>query len=360
MKRKIVTIVGTRPQFIKGAVLSRGFRTHPQVEEVMVHTGQHRDPDMSDRFFEELEIALPKYNLGVHQLAHGAMTGRMLEKIERVLLHEQPEWVVLYGDTNSTLAGALAAKKLGMKTAHVEAGLRCFANDMPEEVNRILTDRMSDVLFCPTAAAVENLQREGYGNGGCKIVHCGDIMYDAALYYGEKSAAGSKIIKKTDLEKERFVLATMHRAENTDDLFKLQSIVSALNRIHEEIQVLVPLHPRTRKALRRITVIPEFTIIGPVGYFDMIELYKNCKLVMTDSGGMQKEAYFFRKPCVTFRERTEWVESVADGVNVMAGSDAERIWAGFRRFCTGNLIFREGLYGHGHAGDSIIKELLGV
>jgi UDP-GlcNAc3NAcA epimerase len=358
MMFKIVTVVGARPQFIKGAVLSREIKKHPHVEEVMLHTGQHCDPGMSDRFIEELEMPRPRYNLGIHHLPHGAMTGRMLEEIEKVLLAEQPDRVVVFGDTNSTLAGALAARKLHRKVAHVEAGLRSFNESMPEEINRILTDRMSDILFCPSVAAVKNLQNEGYANLGCKIVNCGDILHDAALYYGRKSHRYSDIIKKMNLEMDRFVLATIHRAENTDDVLKLKSIVSAFNQINREIQVVVPLHPRTRNVLDKNGIKPEFTEIEPVGYFDMVEFYKNCKLVMTDSGGMQKEAYFFKKPCLTLREETEWAELVAEGVNVLVGADVDRIVEGYGKLCAGNAVFREGLYGDGNAGELIVNELL--
>jgi UDP-GlcNAc3NAcA epimerase len=358
MKLKIVTVVGARPQFIKGAVLSREMKKHPQIEEVMLHTGQHCDPGMSDRFIEELEMPRPKYNLGIHRLSHGAMTGRMLEEIENVLLAEQPDRVVVFGDTNSTLAGALAARKLRRKVAHVEAGLRSFNENMPEEINRILTDRLSDILFCPSETAVKNLQNEGYAHLGCRIVNCGDILLDAALYYGRKSNRHSGLIKKMNLERDRFVLATIHRAENTDDVPKLKSIVSAFNRINREIQVVVPLHPRTRSVLDANRIKPEFTEIEPVGYFDMVEFYKNCRLVMTDSGGMQKEAYFFKKPCLTLREETEWAELVDEGVNVLVGADADRIVEGYRRLGAGNAVFREGLYGDGNAGESMVNELL--
>jgi UDP-GlcNAc3NAcA epimerase len=265
---------------------------------------------------------------------------------------------VVFGDTNSTLAGALAARKLGRKVAHVEAGLRSFNENMPEEINRILTDRLSDILFCPSETAVKNLQNEGYANLGCKIVNCGDILYDAALYYGRQSHRHSDIIKKLNLERERFVLATIHRAENTDDVLKLRSIVSAFNRINREIRVVVPLHPRTRNILEKNGITPEFAEIEPVGYFDMVEFYKNCKLVMTDSGGMQKEAYFFKKPCLTLREETEWAELVDKGVNILVGADVERIVEGYARFGAGNAVFCEGLYGNGNAGESIVNELL--
>ena len=355
---KIVTIIGARPQFIKAAVVSRVFASCDEMEEVIVHTGQHFDTNMSEVFFEEMSIPKPHYNLNINGLGHGAMTGQMLEKIEEVLLQEKPDWVLVYGDTNSTLAGALAAKKLHIRVAHVEAGLRSFNMEMPEEINRILTDRISDILFCPTDTAIENLKREGFDNMDCRIVKNGDVMQDAALFYSDKA-------KQPEMQiPEHFVLCTVHRAENTDDPDRLTGIFGALENISETLPVVLPLHPRTRGKL--IALNYDFSnskicFIDPVGYLEMVWLLNNCKMVMTDSGGLQKEAYFFRKYCVTMRDETEWIELVENGFNLLAGSDCDRILK-----CVGELRlkdpagFESCLYGKGDAGEKILKILKAV
>ncbi|MEG2278298.1 MAG: UDP-N-acetylglucosamine 2-epimerase (non-hydrolyzing), partial [Odoribacter sp.] len=279
---KIVTVIGARPQFIKAAVVSRVLAECEQVEEVIVHTGQHFDANMSEVFFEEMCIPKPHYNLNINGLGHGAMTGQMLEKIEEVLLKEKPEWVLVYGDTNSTLAGALAAKKLHIKVAHVEAGLRSFNMEMPEEINRIVTDRISDVLFCPTDQAVENLRKEGFHHLPCRVVKNGDVMQDAAMFYVNKA-------RKPEMNvPERFILCTIHRAENTDDRERLRSIFRALELISGEVKVVLPLHPRTKAKLVAEGYDfekSEICFITPVGYLEMVYLLKNCELVMCDSGG---------------------------------------------------------------------------
>ena len=305
---KILTIVGARPQFIKASALSRAVKKFNNVEEIIVHTGQHFDKNMSAIFFEEMEIPTPKYQLEINSLSHGAMTGRMLEEIEKVILIEKPDYLLVYGDTNSTLAGALAAKKLQVKVAHVEAGLRSFNMAMPEEVNRILTDRIADFLFCPTDTAIKNLSNEGYENIDCRIVKTGDVMYDAALFYAKKAAVNSTVLEANSLIKNEYILATIHRQENTDNEENLTQIVKALNQINSQFDVIVPIHPRTRKILEQKGISPSFKIIDPVGYIDMVQLTANAKLIMTDSGGLQKEAFFFQKNCVTMREQTEWVE----------------------------------------------------
>jgi UDP-GlcNAc3NAcA epimerase len=356
MKLKIVTIIGARPQFVKAAVLSRVIEKRDDIEEVLVHTGQHYDHNMSDVFFEEMEIPKPKYNLSINGMDHGAMTGQMLEKIEEVLKVEKPDWVVVYGDTNSTIAGALAAKKKHIKVAHVEAGLRSFNMRMPEEVNRILTDRISDILFAPTQTAVDNLYKEGYKNIDSEIVMSGDVMQDAGMYYAQTSAAKASL-PKDKLEGD-FILCTLHRAENTDNLERLKAIVGALNEIHESTRVLLPLHPRTSKLLEKNNLKLNVDLIDPVGYFDMIELLKNCKLVMTDSGGLQKEAYFFSKNCVTMRDETEWVELVENGYNKLAGADANLIKSSVVEMMAKNSDFSTKLYGEGDAGEQIVKALL--
>lgn len=350
--RKVVSIVGARPQFIKAATLSRQFRLLG-VQESIIHTGQHFEANMSDIFFREMEIPKPAYQLDIHTLSHGAMTGRMLEGIEKALQVEMPDGVVLYGDTNSTLAGALAASKLRIPIVHVEAGLRSFDMTMPEEVNRVLTDRVSSILFCPTETAVNNLKREGFDHMPARIVNSGDVMYDAALYYEDKAQLKSDILRRIGTKK--FVLATIHREENADSPEKLRSIIAGLNEIHKQIPVVVPLHPRTRNILAQQYILPNFIIIDPVGYFDMIMLLKNAELVITDSGGVQKEAFFFGKQCITLREQTEWIELVEKGFNVLVGSDSRRLIAAFNSFSTQESDFSANLYGNGHAAKAIAE-----
>ena len=351
---KIVTIIGARPQFVKAAVVSRAVSGNPDIEEILVHTGQHYDQNMSDIFFEEMEIPKPKYNLEVNGLSHGAMTGQMLQKIEEVLIAENPDCVLVYGDTNSTLAGALAAKKMHIPVAHVEAGLRSFNMKMPEEVNRILTDRISDFLFTPTITAVNNLKKEGYDSIDTKIIQCGDVMYDASLFYAQRSAEKSTL----KLPEEGFILCTMHRAENTDDPKRLGEIVSALNKISEQTKVILPLHPRTKSALQRNNLSLNVDLIDPVGYFEMIELLKNCQLVVTDSGGVQKEAYFFGKKCVTLRDETEWIELVEHGFNTLTGADQSTILRAVSDSIGKPVDTSVALYGKGDAGDLIVQTLL--
>ena len=350
--RKVVSIVGARPQFIKAAMLSRQFRLLG-VQESIIHTGQHFEANMSDIFFREMEIPKPAYQLDIHTLSHGAMTGRMIEGIEKALQVEKPDGVVLYGDTNSTLAGALAASKLRIPIVHVEAGLRSFDMTMPEEVNRVLTDRISSILFCPTEAAVNNLKREGFDNMPARVVNSGDVMYDAALYYEDKAQLKSDILRRIGTKK--FVLATIHREENADSPEKLRSIIAGLNEIHKQVPVVVPLHPRTRNILAQQYILPNFIIIDPVGYFDMIMLLKNAELVITDSGGVQKEAFFFGKQCITLREKTEWIELVEKGFNVLVGSDSRRLIFAFNSFSTQESDFSANLYGNGHAAKTIAE-----
>ncbi len=354
--KKIVTIIGARPQFIKAAAVSRELKKHLALNEIIIHTGQHFDDNMSEIFFREMEIPKPAYNLNINGLSHGAMTGQMLEGIEKILLEEKPDWVMVYGDTNSTLAGALAASKLHIKVAHVEAGLRSFNYKMPEEINRILTDRMSTILFVPTDTAIKNLEAEGFKNYPTQIVKNGDVMQDAALYYAKTSEQQSKIISYLNLKK--FVLATLHREENTNDINVLQRLINALNKINAEIPVVVPLHPRTKKILAQHNLQAEFKITDPVGYFDMIELLKHCSLVMTDSGGLQKEAFFFQKHCITLREQTEWVELVEKGFALVAGSDELKIQNAFEYFRNKKSDFNINLYGNGKASAVIVETLL--
>jgi UDP-N-acetylglucosamine 2-epimerase len=354
--QKILTVVGARPQFIKAAAVSRRLR-EVGIEEVLVHTGQHFDKNMSEVFFNEMEIPKPHYNLDIHSLSHGAMTGRMMEHIETVLLKERPDCVMVFGDTNSTLAGALAARKLHIPVVHVEAGLRSFNMDMPEEINRILTDRISNILFCPTDSALANLKMEGYDNFDAKIIKNGDVMQDAAIFYSEKAAQFSNVIQRLELKGKPFVLATVHRQENTDNPELLRSLIDALNKINREISVVAPLHPRTLGMTAKERIEPEFTVIEPVGYFDMVELLKACSMVMTDSGGVQKEAFFFGKNCVTLREQTEWVELVEGGYNVLVGAKEERILQGYREMMVRENDFSTNLYGRGEAALKVAKAL---
>lgn len=354
---KVLTVIGARPQFVKAAALSREFAKHKNVQEIIVHTGQHFDVNMSDIFFEEMEIPKPKYHLDINSVGHGAMTGRMLEGIEKVLLEESPDLLLVYGDTNSTIAGALAAKKLQIKVAHVEAGLRSFNMKMPEEVNRILTDRISDYLFCPTQTAIDNLENEGYNSIDTQIIKSGDVMQDAATFYAEKSEEKSSVVQEYDLGE--YILATLHRADNTDDRKRLSDIVGALNEIHSTIcPIVLPLHPRTKAKLKSHDLKLNVTLIDPVGYFDMIELIKNSSLVMTDSGGLQKEAFFFQKNCVTMRDQTEWVELIEAGVNVLVGSNKVQIKKEVERMLTKSSDFTIDLYGNGKACENIVNYLI--
>jgi len=357
---KILTIVGARPQFVKVAALSRALKKF-NLEEVLVHTGQHFDENMADIFFRQMEIPEPKYNLGINSLGHGAMTGRMLEEIEKVLLVEKPSVVVVFGDTNSTLAGALAAAKLHIPVAHVEAGLRSFNMKMPEEINRILTDRVSNWLFCPTETAVKNLRREGFDNFNTKIENIGDVMYDVALFYSRISKKHATVLKSLKKDSRPIVLTTLHRQENTDDLARLHSIVDALNELNDEFQVILPLHPRTQKILERENIRLNFEPLEPVGYFDMIELLKNCAFVISDSGGLQKEAFFFKKQCIVIRDETEWTELVELGYNHLVGADKQRILITAGEIKNSNPAFQEKPYGEGNAAKKIalfLKEKL--
>ena len=351
---KVLTVIGARPQFVKAATVSRALKKSG-IEEVIVHTGQHHDQNMSQVFFDEMEIPTPNYNLEIQGLNHGAMTGRMLEKIEEVLIKEKPDYVLVYGDTNSTLAGALAAVKLHIPVAHVEAGLRSFEMKMPEEVNRILTDRISKVLFCPTQTAIDNLEKEGYKNIDCKIILSGDVMYDAVLFYRQKIKTHSTIIQKEKLEGKPFVLVTIHRAENTNDPKRLKEICDALNEIQKERQVILPLHPRTKAYLHSQNLKLDVKVIDPVGYFDMLALLENCSLVMTDSGGLQKEAYFFNKYCITLRDQTEWIELIKAGANSIVGANKSKILSAYHANKNSKLVEGKPLYGDGNAAELIAK-----
>lgn len=331
---KILTVVGARPQFVKASAVSRVIAEMPSVDEVIVHTGQHYGHEMSDVFFEDLGIPGPVRDLEVGSATHGKQTGRMLEAVEAVLLEEIPDWVLVYGDTNSTLAGALAAVKLHIPVAHVEAGLRSFNRRMPEEINRVLTDHASDLLFAPTEVSVQNLLREGIPSD--KVRRVGDVMFDVALFSSDKAERESDALFRCGLRVKEYILTTIHRAENTDDLARLQAIFQGLNRVAGLCDVVVPLHPRTRAALKKHGLLDEslgaIRLIDPVGYLDMVMLTKHARLVVTDSGGVQKEAFFVRVPCVTLREETEWTELVTMGWNrLLPPTNARAIYEGVRQ-----------------------------
>lgn len=319
---KIATIVGVRPQFVKASVVSRELRkVH---NEVLIHTGQHYDHKMNEVFFEELNIPVPDYFLEIGSGSHGYQTGDMLKKIEDVLVKEQPDIVLTYGDTNSTLAGALAASKLHIKTAHVESGLRSFDKTMPEEINRIVTDHCSDILFCPTENAVNNLKNEGITEN---VFLTGDVMADSVIYNKAIAEKQSTILNDLNLESKNYLLATVHRASNTDNLTNLQNIAEAFSELDD--LVVFPVHPRTKKLLKEYNLYDKLAssvkLIEPVGFLDFIKLMNNTKMILTDSGGIQKEAYILKVPCITLRENTEWIETVEDGWNVLVGADKSRI-----------------------------------
>lgn len=357
---KIVTVVGARPQFIKVAAVSRVIRDDyaGKIEEVLVHTGQHYDENMSKVFFKELDIPHPRYNLEISGGQHGAMTGRMLEAVENVLLQEKPDWLLIYGDTNSTLAGALAAAKLHIPVAHVEAGLRSFNMRMPEEINRILADRVSSLLFCPTETAVKNLKAEGISKG---VHNVGDVMYDVSLFYRDRARQQSTIQETLRLPQCGFVLATCHRAENTDDPKRLGEILSALAMVARQLPVVLPLHPRTRKLIADYGLSEHLTallVTDPLPFLDMVALEQAAKIILTDSGGVQKEAFFYGVPCITMRDETEWVETVDLGWNRLVGASADSIASAVTEIMqSGREIVTSTPYGQGNAASDILAHL---
>lgn len=348
---KVITVVGARPQFVKAAPVSQALRAQG-VDEKLIHTGQHYDYNMSALFFDELDIPEPAWNLGVGSGSHGAQTAAMLTGIEQVLLTEKPDWVLVYGDTNSTLAGALAATKLHVKVAHVEAGLRSFNRRMPEEINRVVTDHVSDLLLCPSQTAVDNLAKEGITHG----VHLvGDVMADALAFATERARHRSDILVQLGLAEKGFLLATVHRAENTDDETRLRNIWQAFTEIGETI--VFPVHPRTRNQLAACRLPPAANVrmIEPVGYLDMVMLEQSAKMILTDSGGIQKEAYWLGVPCVTLRDETEWVETVQAGWNVLVGADPVKIITAAREFVASES--RPMLYGDSRMAERITRVL---
>lgn len=354
---RICTIVGARPQFVKAAVVSRAVRDlqGENVKEIILHTGQHYDSGMSDVFFDEMEIPRPDHHLKIGGGTHGQNTGRMIERIEAVLQDVAPDLVLVYGDTDSTLAGAIAAVKLHIPVAHVEAGLRSFNRRMPEEINRVLTDHASDMLFTPTELASKNLSDEGVDQE--KVHQVGDVMYDAALYYSALADQRSDVLRRLDIEPGHFALATIHRAENTDDRARISGILAGLAR--SNLPVLLPIHPRTKKRLADfgLALPPSVRAIDPIGYFDMIVLERSAAVIVTDSGGVQKEAFFHEVPCVTLRDETEWMELVEAGANVLVGTDPDRIDDAVNTFRP-DLTNARKLYGEGAAGATILRTII--
>jgi UDP-GlcNAc3NAcA epimerase len=355
--KKILTILGARPQFIKASVVSHQIECLPSIKEVVVHTGQHFDENMSDIFFSELGMNVPDFFLGIHGGTHGEMTGRMLAEIERILLNEKPDLVLVYGDTNSTLAGALAAAKLHIPVAHIEAGLRSFNMKMPEEINRILTDRVSKWLFTPNAVSATNLRREGFAES--QIIPVGDVMFDVALHFGSRVSEEGGALHDLGLLPKDYILATIHRAENTDNHKKLLVIVDALLEVARSMPIVWPIHPRTRATLNHLGITSRVSqnlmLINPVGYLDIVQLEKYSALIVTDSGGIQKEAFFYRVPCVTLRDESEWTELIDAGWNrLIATNSPIEITKGILASigCTGLDIQP---YGNGSAANKIVK-----
>lgn len=352
---KILTVIGARPQFIKASVVSAAIKKTAGLEEEIIHTGQHFDANMSNIFFDQLGIPKPYYQLDINSGSHGAMTGRMLEAIEKICLELKPDRLMVYGDTNSTLAGALAASKLHIPVAHIEAGLRSFNMRMPEEINRILTDQVSDILFCPTEKAVKNLNNEGFAAKPVQVLNVGDVMQDSSMFFAERATKGAALKHVRDSD---FIVATLHRAENTDDPLRLKAIIDALNYIHKSIlPVVLPLHPRTQKVVKSLGLNLEMLVLEPVGYLEMIWLLKHCNAVVSDSGGVQKEAFFFKKPCVTMRDQTEWVELIEQGVNVLAGADTQKIIEYTKAMLDKKIEDPLNLYGGGNASSNIVQYL---
>jgi UDP-GlcNAc3NAcA epimerase len=377
--KKILTIVGARPQIIKSSAINRAIQNHfsDQLQEVIVHTGQHYDENMSKVFFEEMNIPEPHYNLNVGSGSHGAMTAKMLEGLEKIYLTEQPDAVLVYGDTNSTIAGALAAVKIHIPVIHVEAGLRSFNKSMPEEVNRIACDHMSTLLFTPTKAGIQNLAKEGFaipasGKASVdnpKVLLCGDIMYDNSLHFSAVSDERSTILSDLKLTPDSYVLVTIHRDSNTDVAENMKQIFTALMFIREKskLKVVLPIHPRTKSKLEEqlpadvfsiLSVDPGFLVIPPAGFLDIIALEKNARMIITDSGGLQKEAFFFQKPCVILRPQTEWVEIVENGNAILADASEERIEAAFDHFMNKTDFTYPPLFGDGKAAEFICETLL--
>jgi len=378
-KKKIITIIGARPQIIKSSAISRAIRTKFQneIEELIVHTGQHYDENMSEVFFEEMQIPKSHFNLNVGSGSHGLQTAKMMEGLETIFLAEKPAAVIVYGDTNSTIAGGLAAAKIHIPVVHIEAGLRSFNKAMPEELNRIACDHFSTLLFTPTATGLENLRKEGFSatiHSKATIDHpnvyqCGDIMFDNSMYFSEISDKQSTILKINDLEKEKYILCTIHRDSNTDIAENLNSIFRALLHISENknLKIVLPIHPRTKgkmeelldkELLQKIKDSGSILIIPPAGFLDIIALEKNARIIISDSGGLQKESFFFKKPCVILREQTEWVEIIENGNALLAGSDFQRIIDSFSVLFEKTDFTFPDFYGDGDAASFICKKIV--
>lgn len=376
---KIVTIIGARPQIIKAAALSRAIKNsfENQIEEILVHTGQHYDKNMSDVFFSEMGIPMPNYNLNVGSYSHGKQTALMLEGIETILQTENPDYLVVYGDTNSTVAGSLAASKIHIPVVHIEAGLRSYNKSMPEELNRIMTDHASSILFTPTLTGFENLEKEGfkttnlppYHINNPKIYHCGDIMLDNSIYFSNIANQKSSVLKQYNLNENKFILCTVHRDSNTDVAERLNSIFSALQTlsIKYDEQIFIPLHPRTFKKLPEMLSQSllndlknnsKIILAEPVSFFDMIQLEKSSKMIITDSGGVQKEAFFFNKPSLILRPETEWIEIVDAGCAKIVDADYQKIIEEYSQFVAQkNLKFPE-IFGNGKASEFILEKII--
>ena len=356
---KLFTVLGARPQFIKAAVVSKALREY-NINEFIVHSGQHFDENMSEVFFDEMGLPKPQSNLGISGCTHGSMTGQMLIEVEKLMMEQKPDWVLVYGDTNSTLAGALAASKLNIPCAHVEAGLRSDNRKMPEEINRILTDHASDLLFAPTDAANQRLLSEGISEN--KIVRTGDVMLDAAVTFGKVAKEKSTIIKDLALENQRFALCTLHRAENVDHLNSLTWMVEQLNQVSEKIVLVLPLHPRTKLKLEEFSLLEKLSsnirLIKPIGFLDVLSLQQASCIIITDSGGMQKEAFFQNKPCVTIRTETEWIELLDGGHNRLAKPMVDPITQKVDEALNAILDWSVELYGDGQSSQTIAKALL--
>jgi len=347
---KIITVLGARPQFIKAAMVSEKLGAIDSFSEAIIHTGQHFDQNMSDIFFNEMGLPKPDYNLNINQMSHGQMTAKMMEKIEPILMDEKPNGVLVYGDTNSTLAGSLTAAKLHIPVFHVEAGLRSYNRAMPEEINRVLTDHLSSLLFCPTENAVNILAKEGIQKG---VKNCGDVMFDAFLKFKEQIENGENETPEVD---SPYVLTTIHRPENTDNNNNLISIFKELNKINEKIRVVLPLHPRTKNKLEELRIKTKVELISPVGYLSMISLLNSAEMVITDSGGLQKEAFFAKKKCITVRNETEWTELIDIGVNrLSAPAELNGVFEGMR---ANECDFSKKLYGNGNAGKIIVDSMV--
>ena len=379
MKKRIVTIVGARPQIIKSSAISRVIQNQfkDELEEIIVHTGQHYDENMSQVFFQEMGIPQPNYNLNVGSGSHGAQTAKMLEGLEEIFLAEKPSAVLVYGDTNSTIAGALAATKIHIPVIHVEAGLRSFNKAMPEEVNRIACDHMSTLLFTPTITGLENLKNEGFklhdGHKATanhpKVYHCGDVMFDNSLYFSDVSDKNSTILEQIGIEKNKYILTTIHRDSNTDIAENMEQIFSALYEIQENsgFDIVLPIHPRTKSKMKnqlsaelyeKIENNNHFKIVPPAGFIDIISLEKNARLIITDSGGLQKEAYFFEKPCLILRPQTEWVEIIENGNAILVDASKIRILEGFSELTEKTDFTYPQLYGNGNAAQFICEKII--